>query len=60
MVSRNQAPHPSGKVVSVQLEESVIERLDALVERPGRMRGLSSSGDSGHTSRTRGARTGRK
>lgn len=40
MVSKKQHPHRSGRVVSVRLEESVIERLDALVERTGRTRGF--------------------
>lgn len=40
MVSKKQQSHSSGKVVSVRLEESVIERLDALVERTGRTRGF--------------------
>ncbi|MHA2788372.1 ribbon-helix-helix domain-containing protein [Corynebacterium sp. S7] len=34
-----QAPHPSGRVVSVRMSESVIERLDALAKRTGRSRG---------------------
>lgn len=40
MVSKKQPSHPSGRVVSVRLEESMIERLDALVERTGRTRGF--------------------
>ncbi|MCT1413057.1 ribbon-helix-helix protein, CopG family [Corynebacterium sanguinis] len=40
MTSKKQQSHSSGKVVSVRLEESVIERLDALVERTGRTRGF--------------------
>ena len=35
-----QGVHPSGRVVSVRLDEEMIERLDNLSERTGRSRGF--------------------
>lgn len=35
-----QGVHPSGRVVSVRLDEETIERLDNLSERTGRSRGF--------------------
>lgn len=35
-----QAPHPSGRVVSVRLDEDTILRLDMLCARTGRSRGV--------------------
>ncbi|MDU4408058.1 MAG: ribbon-helix-helix domain-containing protein, partial [Corynebacterium sp.] len=35
-----QAPHPSGRVVSVRMPDEIIERLDALCDRTGRSRGF--------------------
>lgn len=35
-----QGVHPSGRVVSVRLDEETIERLDNLSERTGRTRGF--------------------
>lgn len=40
-MSKKQLSHPFGRVVSVRLEESMLERLDTLVERVGRARRFS-------------------
>ena len=40
-MSKKQLSHPFGRVVSVRLEESMLERLDTLVERTGRARRFS-------------------
>lgn len=40
MATSKQGPHSSGRVVSVRLEDELIERLDALSARTGRSRGL--------------------
>lgn len=40
MATSKQRPHTSGRVVSVRLEDELIERLDALSVRTGRSRGL--------------------
>lgn len=36
----NQGAHPSGRVVSVRLDEETIERLDNLSDHTGRSRGF--------------------
>lgn len=40
MGTEKQRPHPSGRVVSVRLDEDTIARLDALSARTNRSRGL--------------------
>lgn len=40
MATKKQRSHPSGRVVSVRLEDELIERLDALSARTNRSRGL--------------------
>lgn len=40
MATSKQPPHPSGRVVSVRLEEDLIARLDALSARTSRSRGF--------------------
>lgn len=40
MATSKQSPHPSGRVVSVRLDEELIERLDALSARTNRSRGF--------------------
>src|SRR5690625_6694175 len=40
LVMSKQGVHPSGRVVSVRLDEETIERLDNLSERTGRSRGF--------------------
>lgn len=40
MASDKQAPHPSGRVVYVRLEEDLIQRLDSLADRTGRSKGF--------------------
>lgn len=40
MASNKQAPHSLGWVVSVRLEEELIQRLDALADRTGRSKGF--------------------
>lgn len=40
MTTSKQGPHASGRVVSVRLEDELIERLDALAKRTNRSRGL--------------------
>ena len=40
MASDKQAPHSSGRVVSVRLEEELIQRLDSLADRTGRSKGF--------------------
>ena len=40
MASDKQAPHPSGRVVSVRLEEDLVQRLDSLADRTGRSKGF--------------------
>ena len=40
MASDKQAPHSLGWVVSVRLEEELIQRLDALADRTGRSKGF--------------------
>lgn len=40
MATGKQGPHSSGRVVSVRLEDELIERLDTLASRTNRSRGL--------------------
>lgn len=40
MATEKQRPHPSGRVVSVRLEDDLIARLDALSARTSRSRGF--------------------
>lgn len=40
MATEKQRPHSSGRVVSVRLDEELIERLDALSTRTSRSRGF--------------------
>lgn len=40
MATAKQGPHASGRVVSVRLEDELIDRLDALAKRTNRSRGL--------------------
>jgi len=40
MSTEKQRPHPSGRVVSVRLDDRTIRRLDALAERTSRSRGV--------------------
>ena len=40
MATEKQRPHSSGRVVSVRLDEALIERLDALSARTNRSRGF--------------------
>lgn len=40
MATTKQGPHSSGRVVSVRLEDELIDRLDALASRTNRSRGL--------------------
>lgn len=40
LATKKQPPHPSGRVVSVRLDDDLVERLDALCARTGRSRGL--------------------
>lgn len=40
MPTDKQRPHPSGRVVSVRLDDQTIRRLDALAERTSRSRGV--------------------
>jgi len=40
MAAAKQGPHASGRVVSVRLEDELIDRLDALAARTNRSRGL--------------------
>lgn len=40
MPTRSQPPHPNGRVVSVRLDDEIIDRLDALAERTGRSRSV--------------------
>lgn len=40
MPTHSQPPHPNGRVVSVRLDDEIIDRLDALAERTGRSRSV--------------------
>lgn len=40
MASNKQPPYPSGRVVSIRLEEELIQRLDVLADRTGRSKGF--------------------
>lgn len=40
MPTNRQPPHPNGRVVSVRLDDDLIERLDMLAERTGRPRSV--------------------
>lgn len=40
MTTARQGPHASGRVVSVRMEDELIDRLDALAARTNRSRGL--------------------
>ena len=40
MASNKQAPHSSGRVVSVRIEEELIQRIDSLADRTGRSKGF--------------------
>lgn len=40
MPTNRQSPHPNSRVVSVRLDDDLIERIDTLAERTGRSRSV--------------------